>query len=176
MDDRALSRKLAWLQRILHSGKHKSGAALRKLLTARAAVRAWLRRYGIFSVCPVRGPHLVENNFGVIVRLPHVPVHVHQGDDIVAAFGTPVVAPFGGYASIADSTLGGIGVKITGKLGYVFQAHLESLVQLGLVKAGTVVGYVGNTGDARGPHDHFEWHPNDGAAVDPYPYLMAVCS
>ena len=31
----------------------------------------------------------------------------------------------------------------------------------------TVVGYVGSTGDASGPHDHVEWHPNDGGAADP---------
>jgi murein DD-endopeptidase MepM/ murein hydrolase activator NlpD len=175
-DDRALTRKLAWLQRILHSGRHKSGAEVRKLLRARAAVRAWLNRYGIFSVCPVRGPRLIEDNFGVIIRLPGVPVHVHQGDDIVAPLGTPVVAPFAGYASIDDSVLGGMGVKVTGRRGYVFQAHLESLGQLGWVKAGTIVGYVGETGDAFGPHDHFEWHPNGGPAVDPNPFLLAVCS
>jgi len=170
-----LVRKLAWLQQNLQAGKHRTASQVKRLLKARAEVRAWLRRFGVFSVCPVRGPHLIENNFGVIVRLPHVPVHVHQGDDIVAPVGAPVVAPFDGYASMDNSVLGGMGVKVTGKRGYVFQAHLEAFGQLGWVKAGTVVGYVGATGDARGPHDHFEWHPGGGAAVDPYPFLSAVC-
>jgi murein DD-endopeptidase MepM/ murein hydrolase activator NlpD len=74
----------------------------------------------------------------------------------------------------------------------VYNAHLVRVGQLGSVSAGTIVGYVGNTGDAQGTawHDHFEWHPyavppnpwtspygvsQVGGAIDPYPYLNQVC-
>ena len=43
------------------------------------------------------------------------------------------------------------------------------------VKTGTVIGYVGATGNTGANHDHFEWHPNNGPAVDPHEFLMAVC-
>ena len=112
---------------------------------------------------------------GVWVIKPNVPKHIHQGNDITAASGTPIVAPFDGVAEASSNELGGLAVKVFGELGYVYNAHLSGYGKLGEVKAGDVIGYVGATGDAGGYHDHFEWHPGNGSAVDPYAYLMAVC-
>ena len=135
----------------------------------------WINTWGIFEYCPVAGTPQVADNFGIVVDLPDVPEHIHQGDDISAPTGTPIVAPFDGVAVATSSDLGGMSVDVMGDAGHVYNAHLSSYGQLGPVTAGTIVGYVGSTGDATGPHDHFEWHPDNGPAVDPYPYLAAVC-
>jgi murein DD-endopeptidase MepM/ murein hydrolase activator NlpD len=128
------------------------------------------------AVCPVDGPHAIADNFGVLRHEPGGGTHIHQGDDIMAATGTPIIAPFDGVASVSHSKLGGIGVYVHGDYGFVYNAHLSQLGTLGPVETGDVIGYVGSTGDASGPHDHFEWHPENGDAVDPYEYLMLVCS
>jgi murein DD-endopeptidase MepM/ murein hydrolase activator NlpD len=103
--------------------------------------------------------------------------HPHQGNDIFAPLGTPIVAPFVGTAVATPNSLGGLAVRVLGSQGFVYNAHLVAYGKLGSVKAGTVIGYVGNTGDALGgpTHDHFEWHPANGPAIDPYPFLKEVC-
>jgi murein DD-endopeptidase MepM/ murein hydrolase activator NlpD len=136
----------------------------------------WLSWIGIFRACPVPEYTTIYDNFGVMVRLPHVPVHRHQGSDVAAQTGSPIVAPFDGYATTGWSKLGGLEVRVSGDRGYVYNAHLSAVGSLGYVHTGQIVGYVGITGDATGPHDHFEWHPMDGPAVDPYPYLVAACA
>jgi len=113
-----------------------------------------------------------------------------MGIDIQAQQGTPIVAPFPGRAVSNSGGGGGQGVIAYGSNGYVYNAHLSRFGRLGTVGAGTVIGYVGMTGDATGPHDHFEWHPNVvprnpwrspygqtviNGAVDAYPYLLQVC-
>ncbi len=148
---------------------------IRRLADRRDAISAWLGTWATFKRCPVDGPAQVADNFGVMVRLPGVPVHRHQGNDIVAAAGTPIVAQFNGVATASSSELGGLEVRVQGARGYVYNAHLESYGQLGSVRMGTVIGYVGDTGDATAPHDHFEWHPGDGGAVDPHDLLSVVC-
>jgi murein DD-endopeptidase MepM/ murein hydrolase activator NlpD len=71
-------------------------------------------------------------------------------------------------------------VKCSNKAGdSFFYAHLSSFAtdthSRAKVTAGQVLGFVGSTGDAEQtpPHLHFEVHPGDGAAVDPYPFLRA---
>jgi murein DD-endopeptidase MepM/ murein hydrolase activator NlpD len=161
----------AHLKDVVASIKKKKSA----IRARKNALADWIDTYGIFQYCPVAGTPEVADNFGVVVDLPDVPVHIHQGNDISAPTGTPIVAPFDGVAVATSSDLGGMSVDVMGDLGHVYNAHLSSYGQLGPVTAGTIVGYVGSTGDATGPHDHFEWHPGDGAAVDPYPFLAAVC-
>lgn len=133
-----------------------------------------------FAVCPVDGAHAVADNFGIWVHHPKKEGgdHIHQGDDIAAAIGTPIVAPFDGNAvqiSGQANPVGGLSVSVYGQFGYVYNAHLSRLGQLGAVRTGDVIGYVGQTGNASGPHDHFEWHPGNGPAVDPNPFLSLVC-
>jgi Peptidase family M23/Transglycosylase SLT domain len=128
---------------------------------------------GPLFVCPVQGPHHFSDDFGV----PRPGGRTHQGNDIFAASGTPVVSPFPGRAEANPNTLGGLAVNVYGKKGFAYNAHLSAYRQLGRVETGTVIGYVGNTGNAIGtpPHDHFEWHPGNGSAVNPFPYLTEVC-
>ncbi len=130
-----------------------------------------------FGVCPVNGPHAIADDFGIWVHHPKDEGgdHIHQGNDISAALGTPIVAPFDGIAAVATNKIGGLAVKVSGQFGYVYNAHLSSFGTLGSVTKGTVIGYVGATGNAGGPHDHFEWHPDGGPAVDPYAFLLQVC-
>jgi murein DD-endopeptidase MepM/ murein hydrolase activator NlpD len=130
-----------------------------------------------FGVCPVAGPHAIADDFGIWVHHPKDEGgdHVHQGNDISAAAGTPIVAPFDGVAVASPNKIGGLAVKVFGDFGYVYNAHLSRYGSLGAVDKGDVVGYVGSTGNAGGPHDHFEWHPGGGAAVDPHGFLLQVC-
>ena len=169
-------RQQRWLaaERLERSGLVTS-RRIRALRARVRAVDAWLETWGVFRSCPIAGWHSVADNFGITVRLPDVPVHRHMGNDITASSGTPIVAPFDGYASASSSVLGGLEVRVQGAPGYVYNAHLSSYGTLGDVSAGTVIGYVGATGDATAPHDHFEWHPLDGVAVDPHPLLSVSC-
>lgn len=147
---------------------------VRALRSRRNQLASWIDSLP-FQRCPVAGNVSVADNFGVIREMPGTPRHVHQGNDIAASTGTPIVAPFDGNAVASSSDLGGMQVKVYGARGYVYNAHLSAFGKLGVVSVGDVVGYVGMTGNATAPHNHFEWHPGDGAAVDPFMYLAAVC-
>lgn len=146
-----------------------------RLEVERGDITEWLATVGAFRVCPVPSATEIHDNFGYTVRLPGVPVHVHQGNDIMAAMGAPILAPFDGEAWSTSSELGGLSVYVRGDHGTVYNAHLSELGKVGRVRAGDVIGYVGVSGDAVGPHDHLAWYPGDGDAADPYPLLAAAC-
>jgi murein DD-endopeptidase MepM/ murein hydrolase activator NlpD len=151
-----------------------SRAKVEELRTQRADLADWIESLPL-QRCPVGGDPVVSDNFGDIRDMPGTPRHIHQGNDIMAPTGTPIIAPFDGEAVASHNYLGGQSVHVYGADGYVYNAHLSAFGKLGQVQAGDVIGYVGITGNATAPHNHFEWHPADGEAIDPYPALEAVC-
>lgn len=128
---------------------------------------------GVLQVCPVDMPNAYTDTW--LAPRYAGGFHLHQGTDIIAAEGTPIRAPFPGIAEAVPNTLGGMAVKVYGVEGYVYNAHLSEYGKLGPVETGDIIGYVGATGDASGPHDHFEWHPGNGDAVNPFEMLNAAC-
>jgi len=90
----------------------------------------------------------------------------HKGVDLAASIGTPVHATGDGRIAIIDHQSGyGNMVKLTHDRGYAsIYAHLlrfqKGLSKGDRVKRGQVIGYVGQTGLADGPHCHYEFHIN----------------
>jgi hypothetical protein len=133
----------------------------------------------VHDVFPIAGPHTYGDPFGV-----QRGSHVHQGQDVMAACGTPLVATQAGTVKFAGTqALAGNYVVLSaadGSADYVYM-HLRdpALVKKGdAVVTGQTIGFVGRTGDATACHLHFELWPapgwyTGGHAVDPLPSLKA---
>lgn len=134
-------------------------------------------------VFPVYGPAAYTNTFGA----PRANTGWHHGEDIFAPLGAPVLAVANGIVySVGWNDVGGLRLWLQDLAGNEFYyAHLSAFSPLAIngaqVRAGDVLGFMGNTGDAEAtpPHLHFEIHPAsliymgyDGV-VPPYPYLNA---
>ena len=134
-------------------------------------------------VFPVYGPTSFSDTFGS----PRAGVGWHHGADIFAPLGAPLLAVTDGTVfSVGWNDLGGYRLWLRDRQGNQFYyAHLSAFSPLAAngneVRAGDVVGFVGNTGDAQTTpyHLHFEIHPvgllplgYDGV-VNPTPYLNA---
>ncbi|HEV2904689.1 MAG TPA: M23 family metallopeptidase, partial [Pyrinomonadaceae bacterium] len=102
----------------------------------------------------------------------------HEGQDIFASRGTPVLSATDGYVvSVAENKLGGRTVSVVGAGGRIYYyAHLDEYANdIGVgnrVTSETVLGYVGTTGNAFGtsPHLHFGVYSGRGA-INPLPLL-----
>jgi murein DD-endopeptidase MepM/ murein hydrolase activator NlpD len=134
-------------------------------------------------VFPVYGSASYTNSFGA----PRANTGWHHGEDIFAPLGAPILAVADGIVySVGWNDIGGLRLWLQDLAGNEFYyAHLSAFSPLAVngaqVKAGDVLGFNGNTGDAEATpyHLHFEIHPAalmyqgyDGV-VAPYPYLNA---
>lgn len=112
--------------------------------------------------------------------------HTHQGQDVLAAEGTPVVSPLAGIVVARDYQASGAGYYLTVDAAdgrSFFFAHCQKdtfAVTVGqTIPAGQQLCRVGHTGDATGPHLHFEiwisgWHRDKTShPIDPLPQLQA---
>jgi murein DD-endopeptidase MepM/ murein hydrolase activator NlpD len=130
-------------------------------------------------VFPVGGANSYTDDFGDARHQGR-----HEGNDIMADRGTPLLAVADARVirlSRTESGLGGVSLWLERADGtQYYYAHMttitDGLAEGSKVAVGQLVGTVGNTGDARygAPHLHFEIHPGGGSATNPYPHLVAV--
>ena len=149
----------------------------KKAAKRRKAPKVRERLTGQRYAFPVYGKASVADDFGAA----RADTGVHLGNDVFAPFGAPVLA-------VADGVVEKVGtLPISGNRLWLrtpahdefFYAHLSAFspdaVNGHRVKAGTVLGFTGNTGDAEPtpPHVHFEIHPGGKDAIDPHAILLA---
>jgi Peptidase family M23 len=113
----------------------------------------------------------------------------HEGNDIGAPFGSPVVAVLDGVVELLPGYGGGgFAIRLVSDAGDHFlylhlgnnrsraKAYAPGLESGQRVRQGQVIGFVGYSGNASAsaPHLHFEYHPGGGPHVDPYAMLQAA--
>jgi peptidoglycan LD-endopeptidase LytH len=129
--------------------------------------------------CLMEPPYSYVDTWGA----PRSGGRTHQGTDVMAPYGAQVYAYTAGVVSReSTSTSGGVQLYLLGDNGVeYFYAHLSRYaVPAGTrVKAGQLVAYNGQSGNAQytAPHVHFEVHPGGpgSAPVNPYPYVQRAC-
>lgn len=127
----------------------------------------------LLDACPIAGDHEFEDSWG----WPRSGGRRHQGIDVGAERGTELYAVRDGSVDFKRSNLGGKALwLVTADGDRFYYAHLDGFVGDDReVEAGELIGYVGSTGNARGPHLHFETHPN-GSVENPFPHVLEACS
>jgi LysM repeat protein len=126
---------------------------------------------GTSWVCPVEGASYF-NDWG----FPRGGgTRFHEGNDLFAASGTPVRAPVSGTVEFVTGSIGGNQFRLYGDDGVKYiGSHMSEFGKKGKVRAGDVIGYVGNTGNAAATRSHLHFGVYyKGIVVNPYPTLVA---
>ena len=105
--------------------------------------------------------------------------HPHMGEDIMAVKGTPIVSPTAAVVlRLEQGATEGNGIYTVNPGGETFvyyhlDRYAEGIAEGQVLAPGSLIGYVGNTGDAAGgpAHIHFEIHDSSGTPIDPFPRL-----
>jgi murein DD-endopeptidase MepM/ murein hydrolase activator NlpD len=126
------------------------------------------------SIMPTRGWLSSEFSRARFHPILHV-TRPHEGIDLAAPYGTPVVAPAAGVVErVSEQTGYGMVLEIDHGNGVETKyAHLSRIdVRMGQhVTRGQPIAAIGNSGLSTGPHLHYEVHVN-GKVVDPLTYVL----
>lgn len=152
--------------------KAQSDAIARTLKSRQSGQAPAPSGHGVLS-SPIPGAPITDV-FGPRVHPIFGDVRMHTGIDFGAAEGTPIHAAADGVV-VSAGPQGGYGnatiIDHGNSLATLYAHQSRMIVSAGQsVKRGQVIGYVGHTGYATGPHLHFEVR-NNGTPVDPMPYL-----
>lgn len=124
-------------------------------------------------IWPTNSTRYVTSPYGYRI-CPFHGKEYHNGADIGAPYGSPVLAPKSGTV-IQAGWNGGYGISvmidhhdgIVTLFGHMCDCNVSEGQQ---VVQGQVIGWCGSTGNSDGPHIHYTMYKN-GAAIDPLPYL-----
>lgn len=138
--------------------------------------------------CPLGGPFQHWYDW----LAPRAGGKIHLGHDLIAPMGTPVLAVTDGFVARVDrvdqytggmTDRQGVALAMVSAQGerffYAHMADIAPQLQPGSpVVTGQVIGWVGQTGDARMsvPHLHFEWRPDGRTYADPQPLVSQLCN
>lgn len=182
---RALEAGLTAAEQRLAAARAAAAEAATRTAGPRQEV-ASLNAGNIAGVVGVAFPVPAATSFGDTWGAPRMTgtalAHPHQGTDIFAPRGSPLVAFERGIVTrLSTDLLGGIKLWLVGQSGTrYYYAHTEGyapgLAEGQVVEVGQTIAYTGNSGNARStpPHLHFEMHPAGGGPVNPYPVLASI--
>ncbi|MDQ8934255.1 M23 family metallopeptidase [Acinetobacter rudis] len=153
----------------------------KKPITSNSAQAIELKRMSFPKRLPVPVDGIQSKNLTDTWGASRSQGRTHEGIDILAPRGTKVYSATDGIVmSLKGNNLGGKVIWIMGPAGsWHYYAHLNDharkLKEGDYVRAGTLIGYVGNTGNARhtAPHLHYGVYLSGKGrgATNPYPYL-----